>query len=504
MENKADIDSSTEHDSHKSSGSDLLHPNAINGVVVASDFDSKCPGASSNCTSTLSGSSPAHVSVEGTCADSKSADKIEFASDGKCLSNSDTSQIREREIKPESDSTEVDVTQSGKEVDMDVDHAVDFIVAASHEVENPIAAVVTVGPDSQSGNNLAESGLDQKCLFTGDRSHYTLENGDKSESDSPVDVDTKFTGECDTDNASDVGAASQEVKIVDSVQETPASESGDKSAESASGINYPSDLCMGNTVIELENKQVSDSYIRDNIQPCKEADDICDAHSIDVNVAASHEVEIVVSIEGTVCSDSQSEDKLIESASGPCMLQIESKAQLDSSVKDEVQSTKEVDIDDAHAIDYNATNEVFQPVSVQQLTSGDFQSGDKLVEDGVQSCREGAKVDIDALDNNINLSDEPEIPISVAGSVITDSELGNKSAEPESTSERDCLVFKTDVKESHIQHEWSSDSPSEDNSQSCKVDNSDDKHPEAALFPGEITVENATDAGNGIPADPLN
>lgn len=505
MENKADIDSSTEQDSHKSSGSDLLHPNAINGVVAASDFDSKCPGVSSNSTSMLSGSSPAHVSVEGTCADSKSADKIECASDGKCLSNSDTSQIRDAEIKPESDSTEVDITQSSKEVDMDVDHAIDFNVAASHEAENLIAAVESVGPDSQSGNNLAESNLDQ-CFFTGDRSSCTLENGNKPESDLPVDVNTKFTDECDTDNASDVGAASQEVKIVDSVsvQETPVSESGDKSAKSASGINCPSDLGMGNIAIEMENKQVSDSHIKDNIQLCKDADDMGDARSIDVNVAGSHEVEIVVSVERTVCSDSQSEDKLIESASSPCMLQIESKAQLDSSVKDEVQSTKEVGNDDAHAIDVNATaHEVFRPVWDQQLKSGDFQSGDKIVEDGAQSCRDGAKVDTDALDNNIDPFDEPEISISVAGSIVGNSELGNKSAEPESAPERECLVSETDVKEPHIEHERSSDSPSEDSSLPSKVDSSDDKHTGAAAPPGEITVENAVDAGYGIPADPL-
>lgn len=489
MENKADLDSSTEHDSHKSSGSDLLHPNAINGVVVASDFDSKCPGVSSNSNSTLSGSSPAYVSVEGTCADSKSADKIECASDGKCLSNSETSQIRDTEIKPESDSTDVDITQFSKEVVMDVDHAIDVNVAASHEVENPIAAAESVGPDSQSGNNLAESDLDQKCLFSGDRSCYTLENGNKPDSDSPANVNTKFTGECDIDNASDVGAAAQEVKNVDSVQEMPASESADKSAKSASGINCPSDLGMVNTAKGTENKQVSYSHIKDYIQPCKDADDMGDACSIDVNVAGSHEVEIVVSVERTVCSDS---------------LQIETKAQLDSSVKDEVQPTKEVGNDDALAIDVNATApEVLQPVMVQQLKCGDFQSGDKLVEDGVQSCRDGAKVDTDGLDNNINPFDEPEIPISVAGSIIADSELENKSAEPKSASERECLVSETDLKEPHMQHERSSDSPFEDNSLPCKADSSDDKHTEVAFSLGEITEENATDAGNGIPADPL-
>ncbi|KAJ4722454.1 putative Acyl-CoA N-acyltransferase with RING/FYVE/PHD-type zinc finger protein [Melia azedarach] len=514
MASKSDIDSSTDHDSHKSAGSDSLCPNLINGVVAASDFDSKCPAVSSNSTSMLGGSSPAYVSVEGTCDDSQSGDKlVESASDGKCHSNSDMRHdVLETEIKPESDSTEADVTQSVKEGDTDFGHAFDANVAASYDIKISIPANEIVGSDLQSRDKVVESVPDQKCLFNGDRSHDAQEeDNNNSESASPVEGNTHFAAECDKDDAGDMGftiAAAHEVKTAVSAEDTPDSQSEDNSAESAPGTDCPSIQGAGNDAIEMKIKPVPESRIEDNVQSCKETDRV-DACAIDVNVAAPQEVEIVVLAEGNACTDSQSEDKLLESASDRSfvldknhgMLQVESKALLDSSIKDDAESCKEVDMDSPE-MDVNivTAHGVTKPVSVDGIKSADFKSRDKLVEDGVQSCRESDIEDAYALDKNIDPSHKPEIPISVAGGVA-DSKLGDKSAE--SVSKRECLVSETIRDDLQGNHQPSLDSRSEDNTPSCKVGDSGGNfvHSKAAPL-GEIIAENTAEATNEIPVAP--
>lgn len=514
MASKSDIDSSTDHDSHKSAGSDSLCPNLINGVVAASDFDSKCPAVSSNSTSMLGGSSPAYVSVEGTCDDSQSGDKlVESASDGKCHSNSDMRHdVLETEIKPESDSTEADVTQSVKEGDTDFGHAFDANVAASYDIKISIPANEIVGSDLQSRDKVVESVPDQKCLFNGDRSHDAQEeDNNNSESASPVEGNTHFAAECDKDDAGDMSftiAAAHEVKTAVSAEDTPDSQSEDNSAESAPGTDCPSIQGAGNDAIEMKIKPVPESRIEDNVQSCKETDRV-DACAIDVNVAAPQEVEIVVLAEGNACTDSQSEDKLLESASDRSfvldnnhgMLQVESKALLDSSIKDDAESCKEVDMDSPE-MDVNivTAHGVTKPVSVDGIKSADFKSRDKLVEDGVQSCRESDIKDAYALDKNIDPSHKPEIPISVAGGVA-DSKLGDKSAE--SVSKRECLVSETIRDDLQGNHQPSLDSRSEDNTPSCKVGDSGGNfvHSKAAPL-GEIIAENTAEATNEIPVAP--
>ncbi|XP_031261500.1 increased DNA methylation 1-like [Pistacia vera] len=308
--NESNIDSLAELDPDKCADSGLIHANLINGEVAATDSDSKCPDVSLNGTSVLSGSSegPTNVLVEGTpCPDSQSGDKLaESASDGKCLSNSDTS----------NDEFEM----RNKEVDMDVVHAVDVTVSASHEVEIPVSAVETVSPNSQLGDKSAESASAKNCLSTAGISHYALEKGNKPELNSAVEDNAEFSTDSDVDDAHAVAAnsaTSHEVEV--SVEETlhPGSDLGSKSAGFASERKTRPAPGISADAMDMENNQLSDSPLQDNLPSCKEGD-TNDACSIDVNQNSSHspsEDNIQSQKEG---NPDNLDDKVAHPDSAPC------------------------------------------------------------------------------------------------------------------------------------------------------------------------------------------
>ncbi|KAJ0035892.1 hypothetical protein Pint_24823 [Pistacia integerrima] len=505
--NESNIDSSAEHDPDKCADSGLIHADLINGEVAATDSDSKCPDVSLNGTSVLSGSSegPTNVLVEGTtCPDSQSGDKLaESASDGKCLSNSDTS----------NDEFEM----RNKEVDMDVVHAVDVNVSASHEVEIPVSAVETVSPNSQLGDKLAESASAKNCLSTAGISHDALEKGNKPELNSAVEDNTEFSTDSDVDDVHAVAAnsaASHEVEV--SVEETlhPGSDLGSKSAGFASERKILPAPGISADAIDMENNQLSDSPLQDNLPSCKEGD-TNDACSMDVNIATSHEVEFPVTVERSVSSDSKVEDKFVESVLNKSLVfdkNHDMQTELNSPVKEHPESFKDVDMVDAHSIDTNiaSPHEVKMPVSVEGFcgTSDDAldmhnrPASDDPVKYGTQSCREDDGWDTD---KNVAASDEVKIPISVAGSSIVDSQAEGKSSEP--ASEQEFPLSKASHDELQI-NQNSSHSPSEDNIQSQKEgnpDNLDDKvaHPDSAPCPGDITADNTTEASIEISVDAL-
>ncbi|XP_044499425.1 uncharacterized protein LOC123220892 [Mangifera indica] len=108
VENESDIDSSAEHDPDKCADSGLIHANLINGMVAATDSDSKCLDVSLNGTSVLSGSSDAPTNV---------LDK-------------------NHDMQTELNSPVKEHPQSCKEVDMVDAHSIDTDIA-SHEVKMP-------------------------------------------------------------------------------------------------------------------------------------------------------------------------------------------------------------------------------------------------------------------------------------------------------------------------------------------------------------------------------
>ncbi|KAL5782602.1 hypothetical protein ACOSP7_007631 [Xanthoceras sorbifolium] len=411
LANKSDMDSSADHDTDECAdgGRGLLHANDINGEVAGADNDSKSPGVSLNNTPMHSGSLNAslHVSVEGAaCAVSPLGDKLpESASDGKCLSNSDMNDVAsELEHKPERDSLVADISPSSEEDDMDVDHAIDVNVAASHEARTPVSGEETIIPESELGNKLSKSDCDRKCLPIADTSHDTMGQGNRPDSDLLIKANDQFTTECAMDDAHVVAAnvaAPQEVNVAFSVEENicPDSQSGNKSAESAFGKNCLSAIRSSNDATEIENKLVSDSPVEDNIRSFE--GDMDDAHPIDVKSAASHEVDIPVSVDETICTDSKSGDKFEG---------IQNRLVLDS------------------------------------------------VEDGTLFQREGGTDDACAIDDNIASSHELKISVSVVGSIISDSQSRDGGL-----AEKECIIPETSHDKLQMEHKPPLDSAVKDN-----------------------------------------
>ncbi|KAK4857354.1 hypothetical protein QYF36_027134 [Acer negundo] len=406
------------------SGEETRIPDSESGnKLLESDSDKKgLPIADMSLVATEQGNkpeSPMHngslnasprVSVEGEACDvSLLGDKLpESASDGKCLSNSDTNDVAfELENKPESDSPVADISPSSEEGDMDVVHAIDVNVAAPHEAGTPISGEETRIPDSESGNKLLESDSDKKGLPIAEMSNDAAEQGNKPESDSLIKDNDKFTTECDVDDADVVNAnvaAPQEVNVAFSVVKICSdSRSGNQSAESAYDKNCLSVMHSSNDAIEMEN---SGSPVEDNTGS-SEGD-------MDVSAAACCKVEIPV--DGTICSGSKSGDKFIE---------IKNRPVLDS------------------------------------------------VEGGTQSQREGDTGDAYAIDDNIAAFHELKIPVSVAGSIISNSQ-SRDSASADSDSEKE--------------HKPPLDSAVEDNT-----------HPKPVLSSVQIIVENNTEVINENP-----
>ncbi|GAV84848.1 PHD domain-containing protein [Cephalotus follicularis] len=302
---------------------------------------------------------------------------------------------------------------------------------------------------------------------------------------------------------------SQEQKIPVSAEGTSCadSQSGNKLAEPASDRKFYPMIDTSHNSVEVKKEPLSNSYVEDNGESRKE-DVMNNYHIADTHVAASVKIEIAVSVEGTVCTDYQTKDKLDESASESKFLvnsnaihnakDMENKLLLGSNVKDKASSCKEGDMDDNHVVDINVTasSEDDIPVSAEENVRADSQSRDRLVEstpdrkyvinsdtnhgtlkmedklvldspvkDDTWPCRKVEMDDAHAIDVDVSASNENEFPFSIGGGTCADSQSGDKFP-----SDGKCLSI-SDTSHGTLETENKPllDSTGEDDTLSCKA-----------------------------------
>lgn len=313
------------------------------------------------------------------------------------------------------------------------------VLSGSSEGPTNVLVEGTPCPDSQSGDKLAESASDGKCLSNSDTSNDAFEMRNKE-----VDMDVL--------HAIDVNvSASHEVEIPVSAEETVSlnSQLGDKLAESAPDKNCLSPAGISHDALEKGNKPELNSAVEDNTKFSTDSD-VDDAHAVAANSAASHEVEIRVSVEETLHPGSELGSKSAEFASerntlsapgtSADAIDMENNQLSDSPLQDSVPSCKEGDTNDACSIDANisTSREVEFPVTVESVSS-DSKAEDKFVESVLnkslvfdknhdmqtelnspvkehpQSCKDVDMVDAHSIDTNIASPREVKMPVSVEG-----------------------------------------------------------------------------------------
>ncbi|XWS53973.1 hypothetical protein CRYUN_Cryun10bG0047400 [Craigia yunnanensis] len=302
--NESKPGSSSGHDTQEFDDGDLRHTSRINGETIAADSDSQCANVSINDTCGTSDSLDASlepnvsVSVEETTLTNYRTENKSKCDVNPCSSHD----ALEVENKAGLDSPAEDNTESCTE-GMDDTCAVGIIESKVPASED--------GTDSLSGDKAAESASDSKNLATSSMNYTDVEMGNKTQSDSLIQKNTRSCekGDLDANHAGDAVAASSDVKTELTVEETicTISQSGDKLAESPVGKSLLVSDGSPETP-ETEKKIESDSPDEDNIQSSK-GSDTSDVHPVD-NVAVSDELEVHESVEETTPADSESRDKL--------------------------------------------------------------------------------------------------------------------------------------------------------------------------------------------------
>ncbi|XP_021290323.1 uncharacterized protein LOC110421152 [Herrania umbratica] len=259
---------------------------------------------------------------------------------------------------------------------------------ASLEPNVSVSVEETTHTNYQTGEKRNESASDIKCDVNTSSSRDALEVDYKAGQDSLAEDNTLSCTE-GMDDTCAVGV------IVES--KVPASEdgtmctdsrSGDKTAESASDIKNPDTSSMDYSAIDMGNKTVSDSLIDKNAQSCEEGD--WDAAHAGYNVGAASDVKTKLTVEETICTNSRSGDKLGESAVGKSLV-----------VSDGSQGT----------------------LAMEEKIASDW-----LDEDNIESSKGSHTKLVEAVDN-VAVSDEVEVGVSVEETTHAESECGDKSAE---------------------------------------------------------------------------
>ncbi|XVE81615.1 hypothetical protein DITRI_Ditri15bG0079300 [Diplodiscus trichospermus] len=182
---------------------------------------------------------------------------------------------------------------------------------ASEEPNTSVSVEETTHTSYRTGDKRKESASDSKFDVNPSSSNDILEMGNKAGVDSPAENNSPSCTE-GTDDTCAAGVIESKVPISDARTDL---RSGDKAAESASDSECLATLSMYHSAVNLGNKTVSDSPIQKNTKSCEEGDlDIADAG--DNVVAAASDVETETTVEETICTNSQSGDKLGEYPDG--------------------------------------------------------------------------------------------------------------------------------------------------------------------------------------------
>ncbi|KAF5736864.1 hypothetical protein HS088_TW14G01019 [Tripterygium wilfordii] len=322
VDNKSDLDASVGRDSLVCDDGHLQDAKVMNDRVTAADSDSQGPGVSLSNASEMSNSVDAShelqipVSLEGTCIDSESGDKVaESVLDGKChpisVMNSDreNKSISNSSIKfgapfsKEASATAMDSDSQCQSVSLSDTPLVSSSMDAFNEGGIP---VLLEGADSESEDKLAESASNKEGVISDSspRPCAIERKGQKV----LVPHNRENAQSCEGDNVEDGHAlhanvaTSQELTIPVSLDETLCadSKSGDKSSMCASSMEDKTVPDISPHALKMKNEPALNSFVEDNAQDCNEG-----------NVATSQELRISVLVEGIVATDSQLGDKFI-------------------------------------------------------------------------------------------------------------------------------------------------------------------------------------------------
>ncbi|KAF5738636.1 hypothetical protein HS088_TW13G01537 [Tripterygium wilfordii] len=248
--------------------------------------------------------------------------------------------------------------------------------------------------------------------------------------------------------------ASHEPKIPVSLEGTfTDSESGDKVAESVlDGKCHPISV-MSYNMEEMENKSILNSSIKFGTPSSKESgatvmvsDSQCQSVSlsdtplVSSSMDASYEGGIPVSLEGAVSADSESGDKLAESASNkegvisdasprPGALEIKGQQVLLPHNGENAQSCEKDNAEDGHALHANVakSHELTIPVLLDETLCADSKSGDKS---SIYASSTEDKTFSDMSPHALEMKNEPALNSSVEDDA-QDCNEGNMDDEPE-------------------------------------------------------------------------
>ncbi|XP_022738787.1 uncharacterized protein LOC111291368 [Durio zibethinus] len=166
----------------------------------------------------------------------------------------------------------------------------------------------------QTGDKRNESASDGKCEVNLCSSHDALEVENKAELDSPAEDNNQSR----TEGMDDTCAVGVIESKVPASEDSTDSRPGDKAAESTSDSKNLATSSMDYSAVDTGNKTVSNSLIQKNTQSCEEGD-LDAAHAGDA-IAAASDVKTELTVEETICTISQSGDKLAESPVGKSLV----------------------------------------------------------------------------------------------------------------------------------------------------------------------------------------
>ncbi|XVF28846.1 hypothetical protein REPUB_Repub15cG0067300 [Reevesia pubescens] len=243
---------------------------------------------------------------------------------------------------------------------------------ASLEPNVSFAVEETTLANYQTGDKRNESASDSKCVVNPSSRHDAVKVETKAGQDSSAEDNTQSCTE-GMDDTCAVGVIESKVPASDCGTD---SQSGDKAAESASDNKNLDSSSMDYSAIDMGNKTVSDSPIQKNTVSCEEGD-LDATHTGDNVAAAASDVKTELTVEETICTNSQSAESPVakpilvsdESHDTP---EMEKKIVSDSPDEKNIQSSKGSDTSNVHPV------EVGVPVSVEGTLLAESGSRDKL------------------------------------------------------------------------------------------------------------------------------